>query len=185
MARNFGVSAKTLLLISNLALVAPFPSLAGTSGMETEMQVLEDEIAAARNELDEEAVKPGVKPDDPALKAKEAAIEEKRKRLEQLFRERTTRKAGAPIGGTRTTGSPAPSESPKEPETVLSGEGVQAEIKYRKKKKDPKKDERPLRGRPTPSPTSEEEDPTPAPTGLGGGIQEIQYEKKPSPTPTK
>jgi len=85
MKRILYVSSLTLLLLASL-------SGAGTLGTaESEIENLEGEVARAQNERDALLLKtPGVK-DDPAVKAKTEALEEKRKALSTRLSEINTR----------------------------------------------------------------------------------------------
>lgn len=176
MGNNSNVSGKTLVISAVIAIfsgILPFSSsTAGTLGTETETERLQAEVTEARNSLDKALLEKGAKPDDPKIKAKTATLDEKMKAFRKAFQDSQTppkdkNKNYKNAGSERPSGvTPA---AKAEPETVLSGEGIQGEITYQKKKKSlgTKK----MNTEPTPEASA-----TPA----GSGLSEIQYPKKKS-----
>jgi hypothetical protein len=184
------VSVLTLLSIFLLSVSSP----AGTVGTpDSEVQRLEDEVAEARNARDAELLKPGAKPTDPSVVAKERVVEEKLKSLQAAFRSRVTREKDGPTSGPATpmeSFSPQVTNPTTGPVVELSGEGIQSEITYEKKSKRSLK-----KISPSPSPEISEADSnaSPTPATNEAGVSEIQYSKKekklplrptPIPTPT-
>ncbi len=67
-------------------------SVAGTLGtVSSEIETLESDVARAQNERDALALKPGVSKSDPAVVAKSAELEEKKKALQERLKEMNTR----------------------------------------------------------------------------------------------
>lgn len=185
MKRILSVSSLTLFLLTSF-------SAAGTLGtVEGEIENLESEVARAQNERDALILKAPQAKDNPAVKAKTEALEEKRKALSTRLTELNTRpKAKAkdpsklkidadltnpeldknetedsprghtPVVNAATENEPARAVEPLKPETVLSGEGIQGEITYGKKK----------------SASSEITPASPLPSAPG--LSEIQYAPK-------
>lgn len=214
MGINSRASRKTQVFFANITVFATFTaatiapaSLAGTIGTaEAETARLRDEVTAARNALDAEILKPGVKLTDPSVQAKRADLDAKVKAYQKGFQDAlkaTPAKNTAPVlqpdeidtddhPGTEASSpnaghprpapplpAPAPAPAaPTEPEMVLSGDGVQSEITY-PKKPSPGKTARPI---PRLSPKTHVEEPVPESTAKAdaAGLSEIHYPKKKS-----
>lgn len=155
----------TRVLGSFLALSGASLAHAGTTGGgEAELARLRDEVTAARNELDALVLQKGMKLDDPRVKAKSAALEEKLKAYREGFQEGQKR-------------SPPPALYPRSPDPA-NGE----------KEEPPEPDGIPPRlaptatapGAPIPPPPPRESAPSAPETILSGEnvSKEIIYEKK-------
>jgi len=210
MGINSRASRKTQVFLANITVLTSFavaffasPALGGTIGTaEAETARLRDEVTAARNALDAEILKPGVKLTDPSVQAKRADLDAKVKAYQKGFQDAlkaTPAKNTAPIlrpdeidtdehpgkdaPSSNVANSPPPPPAPapapaapSEPETVLSGQGIQSEITYAKKPT-PGKTARPI---PRLSPKVHAEEPVPDSTAKpdASGLSEIQYPKK-------
>lgn len=196
------VSRKTLVFG---ALIAHFASaIADTTDADTLR--LQEEVASARNSLDTLILQPGMKLDDPRVKQKAEALDEKMKALKKgladAMKAPQTPKVYPKIFAEPKNGEKAdpedaqeaaavlpsvaqpdalkntkPSEASGAPETVLSGENIKSEIIYEKKLMPGKKER--LLAVPRPKVESAEE-PVPPASGTpdAAGLSEIQYPKK-------
>lgn len=210
MGINSRASRRTQVFLANITVLTSFavaflasPALGGTIGTaEAETARLRDEVTAARNALDAEILKPGVKLTDPSVQAKRADLDAKVKAYQKGFQDalKATPAKNAPpvlqpdeidtddhpgkdvpssnVANPRPAppiAAPAPA-APSEPETVLSGEGIQSEITY------PKKAPAGKAARPIPrlSPKTHAEEPVPESSAKpnAAGLSEIQYPKK-------
>lgn len=144
-----------------------------------ETERLENDLAAARNALDAEILQKGPNPNDPAIKEKTAAVEERQKTLKRHFENSVTRSSkpgSANPSSSFSSNEASEDRRPPEPETVLSGKEIQGEIQYSKKSKKPTPTGRATERVTPPSPQPEEDAvslPNPA-----SGQSEIQYPKK-------
>jgi hypothetical protein len=184
---NSRVSKMTLRYSSVLSVAGIFlasaPAFSGSTGTpEAEQSRLADEVAAARNALDAIVLKPGMKLDDPRVREKAAILEEKTKAFRKGFQDSIAPQPGPktypnsssekedhegedgreekiiPLNPVSTP--PRKIETPSEPETVLSGDGIQSEISYPLKQK------------------ASEEKPSDSPSPKSDGLSEIRYPKK-------
>ncbi len=209
------VSRKTLDFGSIIAILSfvlsASPLFAGTLGTaESEQSRLQEEVNTARNALDALVLKPGMKLDDPQVREKSTALEEKLRAYHDGFQraqtppprptvypnktpdkpngEREEKDDGSSVPSlpeyapARSAAPPPPAtEAPTEAATVLSGDGIQKEMIYSKKSKSGKEE--------TPAPhlrpkVDHAEDPVPVSSVLpdAAGLSEIQYSKKKPPT---
>ncbi len=180
---------------------------AGTIGTpEAETERLQQELDAARNAFDAAVLRPGVKLSDPSVKAKAATLDEKTRALQRNFQDVQVLPKAAPTappplraserddddgkgdttppasqgpydGGNQSPPPPPRVEAPPEPETVLSGEKVQAEIQYSKKSK-PGKMEKPIPHLGPKVDSAVEPVPEDNTKPDAAGLSEIQYPKK-------
>ncbi|MBS1961073.1 MAG: hypothetical protein JST04_02570 [Bdellovibrionales bacterium] len=144
--------------------VTPFAHAGTTGSGEAEQARLRDEVTAARNALDALVLQKGMKLDDPRVKEKSAALEEKLKAFRQGFQE--SQKRAPPPANYPRSPDPANGEKDEPPEN----DGIAPRL--------------PTTGAPPPatktaSPARESAPATPETVLSGEGVKkEITYEKK-------
>lgn len=150
----------SILLVSGALILSAFAGSDGTR--ESELSQREAAVAEAKNKLNAELLK-GKKADAAVIKAREDELNTKQTELNNFFQSGLVRSSKDSAPAKAGDYAPKPS-APREPETVLSGEGIQNEITYQKKS-----GKKALTVAPTPAPSAVEN---------SGGVSEIQYSKK-------
>ncbi len=160
MKRILSVSSLTLILISNLS------SAGSLGGSDSEIEALQSDIASSQNERDALLLKSNPSDKDPAIQAKTERVEEKKKALREKTRLQNIKPKRKPPDLSTLTVDPdfmksdpndrddspraaenlpppmindfqKPRDTPTKEEVVISGEGIQGEITFKKPKKTP------------------------------------------------